>query len=79
MKRIFLLLLMALAGCTSDNFQFGNAHFQRTSFLQHTDIASVKIGTNGVIELVGYHNLGDSAMAAAITEAAVKGAVQGAK
>ena len=85
MKPQFHLLLLAVlaAGCTALTYTGPNGeHFTRRSFGAKTAISSLAVesDTNGVrrVELRGYTN--DSTQAiGAVTEAAVRAAIQSAK
>ena len=80
----FLTLLSAcLTGCQVLTYSGPNGeHFSRTSFGSTTSISSLSVEaqTNGVrrVELRGYTNDSTSALGA-VTEAAVRAAIQGAK
>lgn len=78
MKYIFLLLL---CGCARTQILVKPSQWElrRTGFLQKLEIVEVKIATNGTVTIKGYKNDGGNEAAAAITEAAVKGAVKGLK
>lgn len=81
-----VMLLIGLAilgvGCTRTTISRksdGAWSIQRSSFLQKLEIPGASIATNGTWMLKGYSNDGGTAATAAIVEAAVAGAVKGAK
>jgi hypothetical protein len=77
------VLLLASAGCTVLTYTAPTGeHFTRGSLGANTSISSLAIeaGTNGVrrVELRGYQQDGSQALSA-VTEAAVKAAIESAK
>lgn len=77
------MFLLALCGCQVLSYSGPSGeHFTRTSFAANTTISSLRVeaDTNGLrrVELKGYQNDSTQALSA-ITDAAVKAAIQSVK
>lgn len=71
------LLCLAASACTTTSYEDAQVKFKRTSFLNQAKISKLEKTQHGVL-MEGYVN-DQVAGAAAITKAAVEGALQGAK
>ena len=78
MKLSIAVLALSLCGCTVTRVKTPNFELSRTSILQKLEFGEVSYTTNGAT-LKGYKTDGGNEAAARIVQAAVAGAVQGAK
>lgn len=78
MKTLLSVLAAALTGCTVTHVKTPNFELSRTSILQKLEFGEVSYSTNGAA-LKGYKTDGGNEAAARIVQAAVEGAVKGAK
>lgn len=76
MRKLIPILMLA-AGCTTTKYS-PDTGFERTSFLQKTDISEARISRDGTVTLKGYKNDGGNEAIAAAVRAAVEGAIAGA-